>query len=69
MMMILGSICAIITGSALPCCYVVFGESLDLFVKSGKLKAFLDVTIAAFLASVGLTTDEVFKDISLLNNP
>ncbi|XP_035829100.1 ATP-dependent translocase ABCB1 isoform X2 [Aplysia californica] len=67
LMMFVGSICAIANGAALPSMIVIFGEMIDLFVDTGKLENFLRYEIAAFMNSTGLTVEEVFKDVSILN--
>ncbi|XP_012936337.1 ATP-dependent translocase ABCB1 isoform X2 [Aplysia californica] len=67
LMMFVGSICAIINGAALPGMIIIFGEMIDMFVDTGALMTFLVERIPDFMNSTGLTVQEVFKDVSVLN--
>ena len=71
--MILGTLSAMVHGSAFPVMIIVFGEMIDLFVKSGEfgnVAEYLDSSgILKNLSSiynVSLTYNGVLEDPSLL---
>ena len=64
--MVLGSVCAMISGMSYPSIVLIFGEMMDLFVRAVILGHFLP-KIKDFLDHVGLTEDDIFKDAEILN--
>ena len=63
--MIVGSVCAMANGAALPAMIIVFGDMIDMFVNTGIFTEFLD-DISAFLASVNQTKEAMLADATLL---
>ena len=66
--MVMGTICAMAHGAALPAMIVVFGDMTDLFVYDAMFKAFLDEywdNIAA-IPGFNYTQDEVIDDPILI---
>lgn len=65
--MILGTICAMVHGTAFPLMIIVFGEMIDLFVTSGKFEYVVDQLVAlGTLAKLNLTSEQVIEDPDLL---
>lgn len=65
--MIIGTLCAIIHGTAFPLMIIVFGEMIDLFVNSGLFAYAVDQMVAlGILASLSLTKAQVIEDPDLL---
>ncbi|XP_060590153.1 ATP-dependent translocase ABCB1-like isoform X2 [Ruditapes philippinarum] len=65
--MILGTLCAMIHGTAFPLMIIVFGEMTDLFVNSGKYEYAVDQLVSlGTLAKLNFTSEQVIKDPDLL---
>lgn len=65
--MIMGTLCAMIHGTAFPLMIIVFGEMIDLFVNSGLFAYYVDQMVTlGILATISLTKEEVIEDPDLL---
>lgn len=65
--MILGTLCAMIHGTAFPLMIIVFGEMTDLFVNSGKYEYVVnDLVNLGTLGKLNFTSEQVIKDPDLL---
>lgn len=65
--MILGTLCALIHGTAFPLMIIVFGEMIDLFVNSGLFEYAVDQMVTlGILTSLSLSKAQVIEDPDLL---
>ena len=65
--MIIGTLAAMIHGSAFPLMIIVFGEMIDIFVISGEYALVVDTLQAlGILTNLGYTEDQVIKEPELL---
>ena len=65
--MIVGTLCAMLHGSAFPVMIIVFGEMIDLFVSNGAYSnSVMELSVDGILAQLNLTLEAVLANPTLL---